>query len=242
MSETADQGAAFADLAARYLVPLVLAGVVHLFAAFAFIQGWQSPSAPSAVLALDRITARMVTLESAAPEPAPEQQPAPSPVPQRRPEPTLQLSGPVEYVPIAETPEAPRPEPAEASPEPAPSTPFDSGLDAALEAEAELLQARNASEAAAGYVAAIAARIERNWSRPPSARNGMQAELLISLVPTGELVNVVIVRSSGNDAFDRSAERAVRMAAPFEVPEDPLLFERDFRQLRLLFHPEDLRL
>ena len=47
--------------------------------------------------------------------------------------------------------------------------------------------------------------------------------------------------SSGNAAFDRSALLAVRDAAPFEVPDDPALFERSFRRLRILFRPEDLR-
>jgi colicin import membrane protein len=69
----------------------------------------------------------------------------------------------------------------------------------------------------------------------------MEAELLIALVPTGEVVNVTVVRSSGNAAFDRSAEVAVRQAAPFRVPDDPALFERNFRALRILFKPEDLR-
>lgn len=69
----------------------------------------------------------------------------------------------------------------------------------------------------------------------------MRAELLIGLVPTGEVVSVEVVASSGNSAFDRSALRAVRDAAPFEVPADPVLFEREFRNLRILFRPEDLR-
>ena len=69
----------------------------------------------------------------------------------------------------------------------------------------------------------------------------MQVELMMNLVPTGEVVTTRILRSSGNAAFDRSAELAVSRAAPFEVPDDPALFEQRFRQLRLLFTPEDLR-
>ena len=69
----------------------------------------------------------------------------------------------------------------------------------------------------------------------------MEAELLIELVPTGELVSVEVLRGSANAAFDRSALAAVRAAAPFQVPDDPTLFEREFRRLRILFRPEDLK-
>ena len=48
------------------------------------------------------------------------------------------------------------------------------------------------------------------------------------------------LQSSGNEAFDRSAEQAVRKAARFDVPEDPALFEAHFRRFQMLFKPEDL--
>jgi colicin import membrane protein len=39
-------------------------------------------------------------------------------------------------------------------------------------------------------------------------------------------VEVKIVKSSGNAAFDRQAELAVQKASPLSVPEDPRLFRR----------------
>ena len=68
----------------------------------------------------------------------------------------------------------------------------------------------------------------------------MEARLIVELVPTGEVVAVTVVKSSGNEAFDRSAEQAVRKAARFDVPEDPALFEAHFRRFQMLFKPEDL--
>jgi colicin import membrane protein len=68
----------------------------------------------------------------------------------------------------------------------------------------------------------------------------MEATLMVELVPTGDVVNVSIVRSSGDAAFDRSAETAVRTARRFQVPPDSALFERYFRRFTLLFRPEDL--
>ena len=102
----------------------------------------------------------------------------------------------------------------------------------------------NDSEMANSYIALITDVIQRNWNRPPSARNSMEAELIVQMVPTGEVVSVKIVRSSGNEAFDRSAETAVLKAERFaEIQQLPArVFEQYFRRLRLKFKPEDLRL
>lgn len=97
-------------------------------------------------------------------------------------------------------------------------------------------------EKAMAYVAQIQQEIIQNWSRPPSARNGMQAILRVVLIPTGEVVNVQVDESSGNHAFDQSAILAVRKAERFLVPQDMRSFEANFREFTVLFRPEDLRL
>jgi colicin import membrane protein len=96
---------------------------------------------------------------------------------------------------------------------------------------------------AASYAALIQRTVVNYWSRPPSARNGMEALLEVQLVPTGEIVNVTVLRSSGNTAFDRSAVNAVEKAGSFpELKNLPSReFEQTFRRFRLLFRPEDLR-
>lgn len=116
-------------------------------------------------------------------------------------------------------------------------------LERALAEEEEFFQAQQAEEVAQSYVDVMAERIENNWSRPPSARTGMRCVLEIQLVPTGQVVNVTVVESSGNAAFDRSAEQAVKRVDRFEEVRDmpSAVFERHFRQLRLVFNPEDLR-
>lgn len=113
-----------------------------------------------------------------------------------------------------------------------------------LNEEDEFLVEEENERMAQSYVSKISSRIEQNWNRPPSARKGMKTELLLSLVPTGKVVNVSIVKSSGNSAFDRSAELAVQKADRFPELQgmDPIVFERYFRQLRLVFNPQDLRL
>lgn len=116
-------------------------------------------------------------------------------------------------------------------------------LAAALDREDSLAGAVTAEQMSASYAASIRDTVESYWSAPPSARNGMQALLAIQLVPTGEVVSVSVLRSSGSAAFDRSALNAVEKAAAFpELRNLPRReFERRFRRFQLLFRPETLR-
>ena len=107
---------------------------------------------------------------------------------------------------------------------------------------------KSAAEEAEGAEAALAqtffqgirSKIVANWSRPASARNGMKVTLRVELVPGGAVSAVSLVTSSGDAAFDRSAEAAVRRSRRFDVPDDSAIFERRFRRFNLLFNPEDL--
>ncbi|MFT7561496.1 MAG: colicin import membrane protein [Flavobacteriales bacterium] len=116
-------------------------------------------------------------------------------------------------------------------------------MEAALAQQDTVFTEDQNALAAQSYIAAISQRIEDNWDRPPSARNGMRCELRISLVPTGRIVSVSIIKSSGNTAFDRSAEQAVQKIESIpEIAKMPAdVFERDFRNLTLIFNPQDLR-
>lgn len=154
--------------------------------------------------------------------------------------------------------------PAKVSPKPAPAaepTPPVPPSPSQRDARRELLEAAQreqqpvaASDAAdiaeqlvASYVEAIVGRLSEAWSRPPSARLGMSATLRINTVPTGRVVGISVLHSSGDEAFDRSVQLAVERVGQFVViaelyRRDPALFERQFRQLDIIFSPEDLRL
>ena len=110
-------------------------------------------------------------------------------------------------------------------------------------ADAQQQATVTAGEMSASFVSLIQRTVVNYWSRPPSARNGMECELSIQLIPTGEVVNVTLVRSSGNSAFDSSAINAVQKAGAFpELRNLPSReFEKNFRRLTLIFKPEDLR-
>lgn len=116
-------------------------------------------------------------------------------------------------------------------------------LEKALQEELGMVTEDLYATEAQSYTQAIRQRIEQNWSRPPSARRDMEAVLSIQLVPTGRVVNVSVVKSSGDAAFDRSAEQAVQQVEVFpEVKDMPSeVFERYYRRFNLLFKPQDLR-
>jgi colicin import membrane protein len=85
------------------------------------------------------------------------------------------------------------------------------------------------------YVAEIQARIERAWSRPPSARPGLRCEVLVTQVPGGTVTDVKIGACNGDAAVQQSISVAVFRASPLPAPPDPSLFERN---LRLVFAPD----
>jgi colicin import membrane protein len=97
-------------------------------------------------------------------------------------------------------------------------------------------------KAAASYIQAIQSQVSRFWQYPPSARRTMEVILEIKLIPTGEVIDVKVVSSSGNISLDRSARQALIKASPLPVPEDIRLFEKYFRTLTMPFRPEDARL
>jgi colicin import membrane protein len=216
------------------------------------------------------VNARIVTLDKSAakpqqPKPRP---PAPKPEPKKEPPKPEPKKEPPKPEPKKEAPKptpkpTPKPVPKKEPPKPDPKVAEaarqreqqkkkqeeekrrrEQELAMALAAEEELQQAETETELAMAYTDAIRAAIEDNWSRPPSARHDMRVVLRIQLIPTGEVVGVSVVESSGNDAFDQSAIDAVRKAARFQEVADasPQVFERHLRSFKLEFRPEDLRL
>jgi len=113
------------------------------------------------------------------------------------------------------------------------------------EAEARVLEALKKNEEAESVAAktldAMTTRITQVWRRPVAFRGGLEVYLRMSLASNGELVDVRIVKTSGDVLFDRSATSAVKRAAPFdEVKQfDDATFEEKFRSLTVKFRPED---
>lgn len=95
-----------------------------------------------------------------------------------------------------------------------------------------------AQRAVVGYTRAIARQVEQSWLRPPGLPTGLNCDVRVTLIPSGAVMGVQIVRSSGNGAFDRSVIDAVHKASPLPVPADPAVFAR-MRVITFNFHPEN---
>lgn len=224
-------------------LPAMLTLALHGGVVLMLVVRWTGPSEViAAAPSIQPIQASLVQADALRPKPKPKPAPKPKPKPKPKPE--------------AKPAPEPTPEPpAESKPteikqsEPAPA--LDAEQLAALTRD-ELDSLVDADIAASGagepslrdvVAATIRASVITRWTRPPSARNGMVSVLSIQLVPTGEVVGVSVLQSSGNTAFDRSAMTAVERTGRFpEVAKlDNRTFEANFRRFQLIFKPEDLR-
>lgn len=86
------------------------------------------------------------------------------------------------------------------------------------------------------YKALIIQAISQRWMVPPGANKNAVAELLIRLAPGGVVLEVQLVKSSGDAALDRSARAAVFKASPLPVPTANDGFDA-FRQFILKVKP-----
>jgi TonB family protein len=231
-------------------VPAALSLALHALVVVLLTANWASRTESQITPQVKprAIKARLVDAETLRPKkkPAPKAvaKPAPKPVKKvvsrPRPAPTKAVTKPKSTAQPKPRPvrvEQPRPSAAELA------AAAQLELSSAMDAEDVELEASSDLELTQSYVALIASVIEENWSRPPSARNGMETELALQLIPTGEVVSVAVIRSSGELAFDRSAVNAVQKAERFpELQNLPgRVFESNFRRLRIKFKPEDLR-
>jgi len=233
------------DDLSSYALPLVLALVVHAGVVALLWVNWTPTVETSRVIKPHIVKAELLVMQ-------PKPKPAPKPQPQQAPPKAAPTPKPVppkpepKPAPVPKPITQPRPDPAvvKRAEDARRAAELDrlsaSAFDDALAREAESLSKNSDEAAAMSYAQGIYQLIVANWSRPPSARNDMQAKLMVELVPTGDIVSVALVESSGNEAFDRSAEQAVRKVGKFDVPKEPALFERYFRRFPVLFKPEDL--
>jgi len=105
------------------------------------------------------------------------------------------------------------------------------------EAVAKASAERRDRKAVADVNSKIEAKLNRLWRRPLGTAAGLSCVILVKTVPGGEVVDARVTRSSGNAAFDRSAERAVMKASPLPVPDNPGLY-RIFRNFEFRFRPD----
>lgn len=89
------------------------------------------------------------------------------------------------------------------------------------------------------YKALILQTISQHWLIPANVNKKLTAHLLIRVAPGEMVLDVQLIKSSGDDALDRSARAAVFKASPLPVPRDAEAFE-SFRQFVLKVKPENV--
>ena len=92
------------------------------------------------------------------------------------------------------------------------------------------------SKSKADYQGRIAAKIRGNLMVPPGVSGNPEAQFLVSQLPSGEVVEVKLKRTSGHKALDEAIERAIYKSSPLPKPERPEDFDR---ALDLRFKPLD---
>lgn len=108
------------------------------------------------------------------------------------------------------------------------------------EAELRDLLARDAaaarSKALDDYISSIRAKVKGNWILPPDLKGNPEAVFDVVQLPTGEVLSVRLVKSSGIGAYDDAVERAIIKSSPLPLPKSRDLFSRE---LKLTFRPKD---
>ena len=99
-------------------------------------------------------------------------------------------------------------------------------------------QARRLEEARGTFDGAIRQKIERAWTRPASVPSGLSCVVAVRLGPGGSVLSAQVVQSSGNSAFDQSAERAVFRADPLPMPDEAALAAPYRQGVELVFNPD----
>ncbi len=90
------------------------------------------------------------------------------------------------------------------------------------------------------YKALIVNAISRQWILPDNVNGSLYSQFRIRLAPDGMVLDVNLIRSSGDSVLDRSAQTAIYKASPLPVPSDPDAFNL-FRDISLTVRPEQVR-
>jgi colicin import membrane protein len=92
------------------------------------------------------------------------------------------------------------------------------------------------ARAEADYIRRIQAKVKGNVTLPPDLAGNPEAIFEVVQLPTGEIIDAVLKKSSGVRAYDEAVQRAIRKSSPLPRPDRAELFQRT---LTLKFRPQD---
>jgi colicin import membrane protein len=91
-------------------------------------------------------------------------------------------------------------------------------------------------KADADYIRRIQAKIRGNVILPPDMQGNPEAVFDVVQLPSGEIIDVQLGKSSGVRAYDEAVQRAILKSSPLPRPDNPEMFRRN---LTLKFRPLD---
>ena len=97
-------------------------------------------------------------------------------------------------------------------------------------------RAQQASKAESDWIRSIQAKVRGNVIIPPDMAGNPEAIFEVVQLPTGEIIDVQLRKSSGVRAYDDAVQRAILKSSPLPRPERAELFQRS---LTLKFRPTD---
>lgn len=229
---------------------MALAVAVHLLLAGFLFYGvrWQTKATDAVEVELVRAVAEPAAVATppappVAVPPAPTIEPPPAPKPEPAPPPRKP------DIAIKEK-EKPKPPP-KVEPKPAPPPkaeprprvdPFQEQLKRETEQRAQLKQVDNAAQelaqlkaaqaasarnkAIADYLGKIRSKIRSKIFLPPDIKGNPEAIFEVTQLPSGEVIDVKLKKSSGHSALDAAVERAIRSSSPLPKPEQSDVFDR----------------
>ena len=89
------------------------------------------------------------------------------------------------------------------------------------------------------YAQKIINTVENAWMKPKNIPQGLVANLRLNIRPSGRIVRVDLIQSSGNIRFDNSALQAVRRVETFNFFNSisKTLYEKEFSTISISFNP-----
>jgi colicin import membrane protein len=115
---------------------------------------------------------------------------------------------------------------------------IESSITNLLTEEAEVEVSKEQQEIAI-YAQRIISTIEDAWMKPRNIPENLVANLRLKIRPSGRIIGVDLIKSSGNIRFDNSVLQAVRRVEVFNffnsIPKT--LFEKEFQVISISFNP-----
>jgi colicin import membrane protein len=104
------------------------------------------------------------------------------------------------------------------------------------ESRARAAESAARSRAEADWIRSIQAKVRGNVTLPPDLPGNPEAIFEVVQLPTGEIIEAQLRKSSGVRAYDEAVQRAILKSSPLPRPERADLFQRT---LTLKFRPVD---